>query len=94
MLAVTLRGFAGSRMSSLLHLLAASADVMLVAWWVRIDLTDIIWYRDGWHAMAMGAVMLALLPLMQGAWLRADLVRLAAKAQEPTEPTEPTEWER
>ena len=86
MLAVTLRGFAGSRTASLLHLLAVSIGLALIAWALHLT-----WHRDGWHALATAAVMLVLLALLQRAWLRADLVRLAAKAQEPPEPTG---WER
>lgn len=86
MLAVTLRGFAGSQAASLLYLLGIAVGVALLAYVVHPA-----WQRDGWHALAMGALMLTLLPLLQRAWLRADLVLLAAKAKEPPEPNG---WER
>jgi hypothetical protein len=86
MFAVTLRGFSGSQAASMVHLLLITTELAFMAWAMNFNAADLGWHRDGWHALAMAAVMLALLPLMQRAWLRADLVRLAAKAQEPPEP--------
>lgn len=87
MLAVTLRGFSGSQPRSVMHLLMITTELAFMAWALHFNAADPTWQRDGWHALAMAAAMLALLPLMQRAWLRADLVLLAAKAQEPPEPT-------
>ena len=91
MLAVALRGFSGSQPASVMHLLLITTELAFMAWALHFSASDPAWHRDGWHALAMGALMLTLLPLLQRAWLRADLVLLAAKAKEPPEPTG---WER
>ena len=70
-----------------MHLLMITTELAFMAWALHFNTADPTWQRDGWHALAMAVAMLALLPLMQRAWLRADLVLLAAKAQEPPEPT-------
>lgn len=100
MVAVTLRGFSGSQTATVMNLLLITLALALIAWVLHVmaisptwhrEFANPTWQREGWHALAMAAAMLALLPLMQRAWLRADLVLLAAKAKEPPEPTG---WER
>lgn len=90
LLAVTLRGFASGPGTATVLLLGALAVGCLTAWLAHLAAPAVLsfsWQRDLVHAGMQLAAMLVLLPLLQHAWLRADLVRLAAREQEPPDPT-------